>query len=260
MNNEINISELEKKIIVKNKPFPNVLIKNFLPLEIVKKAESEFIDFKKTVNAGCKPFQKTKRLFEDYDVMPPTIQKIIKFFNSKLFIDVLEKKFNLKNVRPDWTLRGGGLHESFTGGFLKVHSDFIYTRRSKLKRVLNLLIYLNSNWEEQWGGAVEFWDKKMNSSQSSILPAINNAAIFRTDKDSNHGFPDPIKCPDNVTRKSIALYYYIEEKSFLPITLKRTKYFHAEWKRRPNVEEPKFGDDHKSFLKKMKLRFFYRFF
>tara|TARA_B110000438_G_C15655872_1_gene581622 strand:- start:59 stop:841 length:783 start_codon:yes stop_codon:yes gene_type:complete len=260
MNKEINISEIEEKIIVNNNPFPNVLINNLLPIDIVKKAESEFIAFKKTVNAGCKPFQKTKRLFEDYEMMPPTIQEIIKFFNSKSFINVLEKKFNLKNIKPDWTLHGGGLHESFNGGFLKVHSDFIYMRKSKLKRVLNLLIYLNSNWDAKWGGAIEFWDKKMSSAQASISPEINNAAIFRTDKNSNHGFPDPIKCPDDITRKSIALYYYVEEKSFFPITLKRTKYFHAVWKRRPNIEEPRFADDHKSLFKKMKLRFFYRFF
>ena len=124
----------------------------------------------------------------------------------------------------------------------------------------HLLIYLNSNWDAKWGGAIEFWDKKMSSAQASISPEINNAAIFRTDKNSNHGFPDPIKCPDDITRKSIALYYYVEEKSFFPITLKRTKYFHAVWKRRPNIEEPRFADDHKSLFKKMKLRFFYRFF
>ena len=257
---EINISDIEKKILVKNDPFPNALIENILPKDIAKKAELEFINFKKTVNAGCKLFQKTKRLFENYEIMPSTIQEIIKFFNSKPFINILEQKFKLKNVRPDWTLHGGGLHESFRVGFLKIHSDFIYMRRSKLRRVLNLLIYLNSSWDEKWGGAIEFWDKNMQSSKVSIFPKLNSAAIFRIDKNSNHGFPDPISCPENVSRKSIALYYYVEEKSFLPISLKRTKYFHAEWKQRPNVDEPRFGDDHKSFFKKMKLRFLYRFF
>ena len=93
-----------------------------------------------------------------------------------------------------------------------------------------------------------------------IVPQkINNDVIFRTDFNSNHGFPEPINCPDNVTRKSLALYYYTQEKTVLPITLKRRKYFHAVWKKRPNVNEPKFADND-PFFKRLKHKFFYRFF
>jgi len=256
--NEI-LSEIEKKIAVTEEPFPNAIIEKFLPLEIVKKAEEEFTNFKKTAKAGSAQFQKTKRWGETYEDMPYTIKKIVDFFYSKNFINILEKKFNLKNIQADWTLHGGGLHESFNSGFLKVHSDFIYMRKSKLRRVLNLLLYLNSNWQKNWGGSIELWDKKMKSVKKSVLPEINRAIIFRTDAESNHGFPDPIRCPENVTRKSIALYYYTKEKTVLPLTIRRRKYFHAVWKKRPNVDEPKFGDND-SFFKRLKHKFFYRFF
>ena len=99
--------------------------------------------------------------------------------------------------------------------------------------------------------AFELWDKKMKSVKKSVLPEINKAVIFRTDAESNHGFPDPIRCPENVTRKSIALYYYTKEKTILPLTVRRRKYFHAVWKKRPNVDEPKFGDND-SFFKRLK--------
>ena len=168
--------------------------------------------------------------------MPGTIKKIISFFNSKDFIDILEKKFDLRNIEPDWSLHGGGLHESFRGGYLKIHSDFIYKRKSKLRRVLNLLLYINSNWEKNWGGSLELWDREMKSPIKSILPELNKAVIFRTDTESNHGFPDPINCPENLSRKSIALYYYVKEKGIFPITIKKSKYFHAVWKRRPNID------------------------
>jgi len=253
------VTELENKIVVTNDPFPNAIINDLMPLTIAKKVEEEFIGFKSTVDAGCKPFQKTKKLLENYEEMPFTIKKVIEFFNSTTFIKILEKKFKIDNVVPDWTLQGGGLNEYYNGGFLKVHSDFIYMRKSKLKRVLNLLIYLNSDWKKEWGGALELWDYKMQFAKRSILPAINNAVIFRTDMDSNHGFPEPIKCPENIRRKSIALYYYVKEKSILPISIKRRKYFHAVWKKRPNVDEPRFGDND-SFFKRIKHRFFYRFF
>ena len=85
------ISDLEKKIIVENNPFPHSIIENFLPAEIVIKAEDEFINFKKTYSAGNKLFQKSKKCLENYAEMPITIKKIIAFFISKDFINILEK-------------------------------------------------------------------------------------------------------------------------------------------------------------------------
>ena len=82
----------------------------------------------------------------------------------------------------------------------------------------------------------------MNNLKFSVEPLINNVLVFRTDKDSNHGFPDPITCPPNESRTSIALYYYIKEKSFFSFSLKKRQYFHAVWKARPNKVEPTFSD------------------
>ena len=254
-----NIFNLEKRIVVSNVPFPNVIIKDFLPLEIVKKAENEFLNFNKGSDVGLAQFQKTKKALYDYSLMPHVIKEIINFLYSQDFVNILEKKFQLKDLLPDWKLFGGGLHQSFNGGFLKVHSDFIYMRKSKLKRRLNLLLYLNSNWDENWGGLLEFWDEKMNFAPKKIAPKLNNAVIFRTDLNSNHGFPDPINCPNDQTRKSLALYYYTKEKTVFPVIIKRRKYFHAVWKKRPGTNEPKFGDND-PFFKRLKHKFFYRFF
>ena len=88
---------------------------------------------------------------------------------------------------------------------------------------------------------------------------MNNVVAFRTDLDSNHGFPDPVQCPKNESRKSIALYYYVKEKSILPLTIKKRKYFHAIWKSRPDIHEPTFSDQD-SFLKRLKNKFFFRLF
>ena len=254
-----NLSIIEKKINVVNDPFPHSIIEDFLPKNLAESAEIEFNKFNQISDSGNKLFQNTKKSYENFSEMPDSVKKIIKFLYSDEFIKILEKKFNLENVEPDWDLHGGGMHESFKGGYLKVHSDFLYTRKSKLKRVLNILLYLNSNWEKKWGGSIELWDKDMKSVKKSVTPILNNVVIFRTDTVSNHGFPDPIDCPENISRKSIALYYYVKEKRFLPFSIKRRKYFHAIWKKRPNVNEPKFGDND-GFFKRLKHKFFYRFF
>tara|TARA_Y100000992_G_scaffold285484_1_gene236477 strand:- start:300 stop:1082 length:783 start_codon:yes stop_codon:yes gene_type:complete len=253
------IENIKNRISVKSDPFPYFFLNNFLPIEIAKKAENEFVQFSQLHDAGNDRYQKTKLVFNQYEKMPTTIKEIIKNLYSKKFLNILEKKFNLTNLEPDWSLTGGGMHQSFKGGFLKVHSDFIYKRKSKQKRVINLLLYLNSNWKAEWNGSIELWDKNVKKKEFSASPLINNVVAFRTDFESNHGFPDPVQCPETESRKSIALYYYVKEKSILPFTLKKRKHFHAVWKSRPSKNEPNFSD-RDSLLKRLKNNFFFRLF
>ena len=70
----------------------------------------------------------------------------------------------------------------------------------------------------------------MENKVVSLPPLSNNMLIFRTDKDSNHGFPDKLLCPENILRKSIALYYYVDEKRVSPIQFKR-KHYTTVWKK-----------------------------
>ena len=255
---ELNVNSLidhHKKILnVNNHPYGHCTTKKFLPEEVIKSISSSF-KFPDQINSTSDVlFQKTKKALNEYNLFPPEIKKIIDYLNSKNFISILEDKFKINNLMADPSLFGGGMHESRNGGYLKIHSDFIYIRKKKLKRMLNLLLYLNDNWDEEWGGAIELWDQKMESNFVKVFPKINNAVIFRTDTESNHGFPDPITCPKTIGRKSLALYYYIYDNSLF----KRTKYFYARWKRRPGIDEPKFGDN-RNFLERFKNSFLFRF-
>ena len=244
-----------KKILnVNNEPYGHCSTKDFFPENIIKSVSSSF-RFPDTVGSTSDPlFQKTKRSLNDYNLFPQEIKKTIDYLNSRSFIDILEEKFHIKNLLPDPSLFGGGMHESRNGGYLKIHSDFVYIRNKKLKRMLNLLVYLNEGWDENWGGAIELWDQNMTNNFLKIYPKINHALIFRTDIESNHGFPDPIKCPKDKGRKSLALYYYVNDNSLF----RRTKYFYARWKRRPGIDEPKFGDN-RNFIEKFKNNFLFRF-
>jgi Rps23 Pro-64 3,4-dihydroxylase Tpa1-like proline 4-hydroxylase len=236
------IEKFHKDLILNNDPFPHLITNNFLPKEIVKKAEKEFIEFNNLHNAGGYRYGNLKYHFDEFEKMPETIKNLISFFHSKQFVSFLEKKFDLPNITPDWSLWGGGMHSSKTGGNLKVHSDFIFLRKKNTRRVLNLLLYLNSDWKDEWKGNIELWDKKMKKKVKELSPISNNVLIFRTDKNSNHGFPDSIMCPENVTRKSLAIYYYVEEKNFLPIKIKMRKYYTTQWKKRPGTNDPEFMD------------------
>jgi len=244
-----------KKILnVNNYPYGHCTTKKFLPEDMIKSISSSFRFPDQIYSSSDVLFQKTKKALNGYNLFPSEIKKIVDYLNSKNFTNILEYKFKINNLVADPSLFGGGMHESKNGGYLKIHSDFRYIRNRKLKRILNLLIYLNDNWDEKWGGAIELWDQKMKNNFVKVFPKINHAAIFRTDTESNHGFPDPITCPKSIGRKSLAIYYYINDNSLF----RRTKYFYARWKRRPGIDEPKFGGN-RNFLERFKNSFLFRF-
>jgi len=91
---------------------------------------------------------------------------------------------------------------------LKIHADFNKHPVIKLDRRINALVYLNKEWKEEYGGHFELWDKSMSRCEKKILPKFNTLAIFSTTSYSYHGHPNPLNCPDNRSRKSLALYYY----------------------------------------------------
>ena len=85
---------LEKKINVEDRPFPFSTAKNFLPLDIVLKAENDINKFSESFDDGNKRYQKLKRAFADYKSMPGSVKNIIDIFYSTEFIRILEKKLN----------------------------------------------------------------------------------------------------------------------------------------------------------------------
>jgi Rps23 Pro-64 3,4-dihydroxylase Tpa1-like proline 4-hydroxylase len=114
----------------------------------------------------------------------------------------------IQDLISDPFYRGGGLHNILPGGKLGVHADFNKHQKYDLDRRLNLLLYLNKDWKEEYGGHIELWDKNMQKCVKRVLPIFNRVVIFTTTDHSFHGHPDPLNCPNPMSRKSLALYYY----------------------------------------------------
>jgi Rps23 Pro-64 3,4-dihydroxylase Tpa1-like proline 4-hydroxylase len=129
--------------------------------------------------------------------------------NSAAFLQFLQILTGIKEpLIGDPYLAGGGMHEIKKGGFLKVHADFNKHPELKLDRRINVLVYLNKDWKEEYGGYFELWDKSMSNCEKKIAPIFNKMVIFSTTDYSYHGHPDPLTCPEDRSRKSLALYYY----------------------------------------------------
>jgi hypothetical protein len=128
--------------------------------------------------------------------------------NAGPFVRFLQRLTGVPRLLPDPYLLGGGIHQTLPGGYLQVHADFNQHPDLRLQRRLNVLIYLNQDWSEDWGGKLELWSGDMQRCEETIAPLAGRCVIFNTTSTSFHGHPQPLACPAGQTRKSLALYYY----------------------------------------------------
>ena len=190
-------------------PFPHIVIDNFLPEALISKIISNFPSEKLegdiVFNDGYAGLHKRQVMPADCNGF---IREVFGFFNSYAVVEFLQSLTTIPSLIPDHYYTGGGFHETSAGGKLGIHADFRINEALHLNRRLNMIIYLNENWKDEYGGHLELWDKKMRGKVHTIAPVYNRCVIFNTDADSFHGHPDPLTCPENVKRKSLALYYY----------------------------------------------------
>jgi Rps23 Pro-64 3,4-dihydroxylase Tpa1-like proline 4-hydroxylase len=202
------MGETRHREYVTANPYPHIVIDDFLPravlepvlAEIPKPGAINWIEFDDA--RGKKLTSKVETQFGS------ATRALLYQLNSSVFIDFLETLTGIPGLIPDPHFWGGGVHQIVRGGFLKVHADFNRHPRLKLDRRLNLLLYLNPEWREEWGGHLELWDSGMTECNKKILPIFGRCVIFSTTDFANHGHPDPLNCPEGMTRKSLALYYY----------------------------------------------------
>jgi len=198
-------------------PFPHIYIDNFLEEDAARAAMEAFPG---VTDAGWIHYvhvNEKKHGLNKMDRLPEYIQHVIKELNSPEFCAFLSEMTGIPNLLPDDMLEGGGLHQSGRNGYLNIHADFtVHPHKRNWQRRVNLLVYLNENWQPEYKGELQLWTRDMKECAASILPVFNRAALFNTDEDSFHGLPDPIQCPEGMTRKSIALYYFTEETNKAP--------------------------------------------
>tara|TARA_Y100000816_G_C26021542_1_gene534424 strand:- start:246 stop:1100 length:855 start_codon:yes stop_codon:yes gene_type:complete len=205
-----NYIEKERHNYSKAKPYPHIVIDDFFDDSLLNEILTSFPDLSQVKSSEqWKNQNEVKFGNSDYSSFPDKIKLFFDYLNSKNFLNFLQRITSIKEkLVHDPELNGGGLHEIKKGGVLKVHTDFNRHPKLNLDRRINVLIYLNKNWKDEYGGHLELWDKDMSKCVKKISPNFNRMVIFSTTDFSNHGHPDPLKCPNELSRKSIALYYF----------------------------------------------------
>jgi hypothetical protein len=190
------------------KPFPHVTFDNFFDAELIDQVLSEFpapgaIRWQKFDTS-----QEIKLASSKESTFGPVTRLLMYHLNSMTFLEFLGHVTGIQNLIPDPGFEGGGLHQIVRGGKLGVHADFNKHRDFNLDRRVNLLLYLNKDWREEYGGHLQLWDRDVTHCEQKILPVFNSMMVFGTTDFTFHGHPDPLTCPEGMTRKSLALYYF----------------------------------------------------
>ena len=194
-----------------NKPFSHIVFDDFLKRKLCDSILNEFPNLSQIENRiEFKDQKQIKLASRGFGDIKPNAEKLITFLNSDVFLDYLKKLTGIeRDLISDPYLSGGGYHEIKNGGLLKVHADFNKHPHLDLDRRLNLLLYLNKDWQNSWGGNLELYSKnQFDKPVVSVRPLFNRCVIFTTKSDTFHGHPEPITCPEDKSRKSIALYYF----------------------------------------------------
>lgn len=198
-------------------PFPHLVLDEFLPDEVIRLLVAEFpgpddIEWmswgpgRTTSNQDVKSNklgQSEERHF------PAFIRHFMGQLLSETFVRFIEAASGIDGLVVDPSYHGCGLHSTGRGGRLMIHTDVNRHPHSKRRvhQVLNLIIYLNDDWKDEYKGHLELWsaDRKPDK---KILPIANRAVLFETGTRSFHGHPEALACPDGRRRNSLAVYYY----------------------------------------------------
>jgi len=212
---------------ISNSPFPHMIIDNFLKIDSSNKILNNF-NFNRHWNNYSLINNRKHWGLTDQKKMDENCNELFDELGSEEFVNLLSKITGIKGVFLDKTLDASGLFQVFNGGRCSMHTDFnSHTIEKKWRRVLNILIYFNKDWLDEYNGQLEFWDENLKHKVKSISPIFNRCLIFRTDKKSYHGYPEKINIPSKMSRKSLAAWYFVEEDKELEL-------YPTKYRPRPN--------------------------
>jgi hypothetical protein len=188
-------------------PYPYICLDNFLNRSILHSVLKDLSIVPKQEASYDRPQERLKSSVNPEE-LPENTRNLFRFFNSRPFLSFLSSMTGIKGLIPDPMFLGGGIHEVKNGGHLDIHADFNLHKPMKVQRRINVLIYLNEDWQDEYGGQFEIWDNEMQNCLRSFAPIFNRCVVFNTTSTSLHGNPNPVKHPQGIARRSIALYYY----------------------------------------------------
>lgn len=195
------------------RPFRHVVVDEFLDPSFCGRLIDSFprFDTQKAINELGAVGRKA--VISDLAGIGPAYREFDRLMQDREFLDFMGRVAGIPRLVYDPDYVGGGTHENLDGQELDLHVDFNFHPKRLLHRRLNLIVFLNPEWRESWGGGLELHEDPWNPDASrgrQVVPAANRAVLFETTEASWHGFTR-ITLPaeqQHLSRRSIAVYFY----------------------------------------------------
>ena len=185
-------------------PFPYLIIDDFCDKQKISDLYAQIPE----INTKSRDYMFANNKFEksNYKVLGPLFEEIS--------LDLVSDKMNnflsfisAKDVFVDPENHGGGLHQGKENSSLDMHLDFNYHPLNLMwYREMNLLLYLNKDWEENYKGHLKIEDLRTGRKKEVGVP-FNRMIIQQCGPYTLHGY-DQTNFPKNNFRTSIATYAY----------------------------------------------------
>jgi len=212
------------------KPFRYAVVENFLKEDVCEQLLRDFPTFDKKYALNELGEVGGKAVVEKVSGVSPFYRQFYDYINSQEFLQKMSDLTGIPDLIADATLFGGGTHENRDGQYLDAHIDFNIDERRMLHRRLNLLIYLNHEWDESWGGNIQLHSNPRYPESNRTLqfaPIFNRAVIFETNEYSWHGF-QTIQLPadkKHLSRKSFSIYLYTKDRPADEVVAPHTTFY-----------------------------------
>ncbi|UXI67505.1 2OG-Fe(II) oxygenase [Tahibacter amnicola] len=200
----------------RREPFRHVVIERFFTDAVAQALLETFPPFEKGnarneagVPGNKSTVERIRNLGSIYAALDDQIR-------SPGFLALISRITGIPDLQYDPWYFGGGTHENRNGQDLDPHVDFNRHPVEPWHRRLNLIVYLNPEWDDAWGGSLELHSdpRAADNRITTVTPLFNRAVIFETTEWSWHGFSRITLPPERAgtSRRSIALYFYTSDR------------------------------------------------
>jgi len=195
-------------------PYPHLVLDDFLEESIAEECAANFPAVDDPIwHIYNNPIEKKWACNRIGNLKSAALREVFAALQAEAFCRLLSEMTGIESLESDPLLHGGGLHMHPRGTKLDMHLDYSLHPILQKERRLNLIVYLvDREWQPEYDGALQMWDEHMERCVTRVVPKFNRAVVFRVSDISYHGVPDPIACPENMYRKSLATYYLTEPR------------------------------------------------